>query len=688
MVTNEKRVKKWSLYISEYNFQLSAYANFIRRLSTTAVLDRTMIEQLEDLINQLEEISNFKAFQESNETDNNINDISLIIKCTFCPWYTINGEQLLLHIMNSYHKKNSRLSRFQTKASAGYREYIGHAKTRITNNRLPESTLGDVIGFHFLTKSFWHITDKYLRALQALGLKPTFMIAHGVNELLSQIDCFISSAKCVESIQSSKSLLMTYNIWDIGYKYREKVYTKPVQAFQDLSNPLPDVPPRNVFSLPSNAFPSMNLNNQQNFQTNPLQQGVPICPTHLPTISVPPNNTVYRNQSGIQQLLYDPSKPPPIIPPQNHQKQPPTQRNRTETSPLLPPLHEQNNEDLVRSEHLKQFLQDPSLGSLIKIGNILSEFEKTTLILSDIKSALKETSSNVTVSLFGSKVSGVGYEEDPLNICVDDGNKIKTLSRVESLLNKLKEFFVDNPEEWSIVNTTNDGIHSCIYVKNHCESVCCQISFTSGIYCCNTQIIRYYVRTFPIFQKMCYFLNELSRMLKLSFHQHLVVLLVVFYLQTENFLPTVTQLQLPEEQIDEDWNISFNPKKPPELKLTECESDLRKCVAGFFNYYGNKFSFSESVVSPHVGTPVKRVDFTPNNEWRLPFERYRQFLNKKLPGASDQMVTSQRFNATTPMCVQDMLNLSKNIAETVTAQDTDKFVKLCQELHLWYTNNK
>ncbi|XP_053684713.1 uncharacterized protein LOC128734503 [Sabethes cyaneus] len=724
MEPNPQQSEKTPIRIREYNVQLAAYTNFICRLNSTAVLDSHVVEFLESLMGLLEEINSFDSFQEPSveeiKFNGHISSLNSIMRCNFCPWHTANGEELLLHIIEAGHS-STKLKRIRSEAVASYREYIWQVQSRLHNNGLPRSLLGGMISFHFLSKSFLETTSQYLITLRKHGQKPTLIIANGINNLLMQIDSLVSSAKCMESVQSPKTLLMTFAIWKICYTSGGKNHMHAIQLLNDCNGKTNGITPvQNVFSLPpytamnqypNAAYPPMNFNNQPNLPNRPLlgpeslyhpmnfpgapqpmhpMQGAPLMvrpPPKLPPIGIHPNTDIQQNQLSTQSLLYDPKKPPPIIPAQGLQRPLPF-HGGADPTPSFPPLVPDNDYSNI-IERLKQFLQNPKLDSFIENGNILSDFEKTSLILSEIRQVLIEICPNVKISCFGSKVSGIGYDEDPLNLYIDDGEKIKTSAGVELLLRKLKDFFLENPAEWLIVNVDNNDIHTCIYVKNHSESVCCQISFTSEIYCWNSRIIRYYVRTFPIFQKMCYFMQELVKLLSLPFNQRVIILLVAFYLQTEKCLPTVSQLQvgLPDEQLSEGWVVNFNPKQRSELKLKDCERDLRASAIGFFNYYGSIFSFVESVVCPHVGMPVKRVDFLPENERRLPLKRYKQLLNTAAKPSSDQP-SIQRINVSTPMCVQDMLNLSVNVTEKITAEDTVRFTVLCRELHLQYTNNK
>lgn len=356
--------------------------------------------------------------------------------------------------------------------------------------------------------------------------------------------------------------------------------------------------------------------------------------------------------------------------------------------PSLPPLNEAGTaERPIFNDYLKRFLEDPRLEDLIETGNALCHFAAASLIPSELVRALKGVvpeSGQVMVKCFGAKVSGVGYETDNVNLFVDDGIYPKTQQSIDALFTGLMEFFSARSEDWVLQNSKLCGLWTHLKVKNTCENIYCQISFDSEPFCANTRLIRYFTEHYPSCQKLCYFVQEFAKLAELNFERNVIVVLAIFYLQTQKALPTVHQLQHNLNQSTL-WPSAFNPLPPTNLKLKPIpdSQDIRRIAHGFFQFYGHKVSFPEYVIAPHDGTVILRSDYTPGNEWRLAQQRYRTYLE----AATSSGHQPERLDVSTPMCVQDLLVLKTNIATKVTADECGKFVRLCRMADEFYTNN-
>lgn len=136
-----------------------------------------------------------------------------------------------------------------------------------------------------------------------------------------------------------------------------------------------------------------------------------------------------------------------------------------------------------------------------------------------------------------------------------------------------------------------------------------------------------------------------------------------------------------------DWLINFESRKPEQLKLKQMEMNLRNMATDFFLFYGKQFSFQESVVCPQIGLAINRSDFLPENMWRMSLKRYKAYVEECV--ASDSAERRDNFPQfdLTPMCVQDPLELTSNIAALVSSTDTGIFVHMCKLAYEFYVNN-
>lgn len=743
-----------------YHFQLPAFVKMVRRANAVPILDSNTVNLLEALTDLLAQIAEFDGYRppSMDELDFNGLDVSFSFGCKYCDEKQFDVMQALDHIMTDEHpqpkshKRAKKLERFRIGATNHYRTFLLQKHQLMIRNQLLKSSLDRMIDFYLITKSFLKMTSRYLASLRILEVVPSMIVARGVIELLTQIDSFLTRAKCIESVPEFSAIMSHLIKFDVKFVSKGRAFDEVLPAMNHAaySSGLKTdyIPPveRNIFSLPppiASTLPHPTAlvgspiiyNNQPvapptpnglppsipPFTAGPPIRMMPAPPPPLPIRSHPvmavplmPMHVVNIEQQRIQQMLFNPSAmgipqqatratmvfeqqkltfqaPPPPLP--DHvggatrgngiPDLPPIFNNSPQQ---LPPLNQTGTmEHPLLSDDLKRFLVNPQLDSLIENGNYLVTFSKSSVIPGELANVLKVVTPDVKVECFGAKVSGVGYEEDFINLYVNDGKKPKTAESVKLLFNELVAFFTANSDEWVIQNTEEAGIRTHLTVKNNCENLCCRISFDSEIYCSNSKLIRYYMTTFPMCQKLCYFVQEFLKWIDLDFSRYVIVVLVIFYLQRRDFLPTVAQLQsnLPQEERCGPWVINFVPMRPEELKLKDCETDLRRNAIDFFRFYGHQFSFKDSVVCPQLGLAINQLDFFAENDWRMPLKRYKSYLEECKAQGTENVI---RFNIT-PMCVQDLLELTTNISQGIRVVDAGKFIRLCQKAHEFYANN-
>ncbi|XP_058462464.1 uncharacterized protein LOC131437255 [Malaya genurostris] len=701
--------------VQVYSLQLTAYINVVRQVGTMAVLDSNMVVLLEALTDLLSD-SKFSHFQvpDDDENDFNNHDMRMVLTCRLCEWNASSAFQLLTHLMvERYHQNISKKSnKISKRVISGYETFIREECAILEKRNFPPQTLDCILDFYFMTKSFLRITSRYLNSLQKLKYQPSTIIASGVSELLTEIDLLVSNAQCIESVPEYNSLLLSDKTWEIRYLFQNQLYNDATQITEKLRLNKPNCfqADRNIFSQPPPAhYQGSVLIMNSNVANGPNQQA--FHPNIVPFRTVPPprmmssvvdfqrmqlpvpcmqppmrppiigGHHVFQPISNAQQPRFNsgqPHQPRPSFPPIPPQQQiPHGMPNNAVNTSILPPLNSN-----AMDEQLKRFLNDPKLDDLIENGNLLREFHSTSVIPSELCMAMEAVAPDVKVRCYGAKVSGVGYEEDYLNLFVDSGLETKSDASIEPLIEKLCEFFTKNDDDWMIEEKHIAGYDSILTAKNYCENVCCRITFDSEIYYYNSLLIQYYMQTFPLLQKLCYYLQEFLKLVDLNFSRYLIVLLVMFYLQVQEYLPTVEQLQknMPEQKVHKSMIVNFVARKPEELKLKDCETDVRKCATELFRFYGLNFSFDQLVICPLEGKAVHKTDFSPTNAWRMPLKRYRAYMEK----AQENEI----FDATAPICVQDLLQLTVNVAGTVSNDEKSRFVQVCRRAFQHYTNNQ
>jgi len=140
------------------------------------------------------------------------------------------------------------------------------------------------------------------------------------------------------------------------------------------------------------------------------------------------------------------------------------------------------------------------------------------------------------------------------------------------------------------------------------------------------------------------------------FTNYSIVLMVIFYLQVKEILPSVEVLQygIQKEYCDHcpcGWNLAFNKMYKHENK---CKESLRELVRGFFHFYKG-FSFETQVVCPLVGYSISKLRMKHGFDLISPALEHTPHFGKK----------KQKLELNKMVVIQDPFELTRNTAAAV-----------------------
>lgn len=191
----------------------------------------------------------------------------------------------------------------------------------------------------------------------------------------------------------------------------------------------------------------------------------------------------------------------------------------------------------------------------------------------------------------------------------------------------------------------------------------CDASFTSpqGVY--NSYLLAFLLHLDPRALPIAVIIKFWAKIQKLTgthfMSNYTLTLLVVFYLQQVNVLPSVYELQErlePHQQcIVDHWETGFVHIPNYRPKGSKNELGLQDLVGGFFEYY-SCYDFDRNIVSTFLGCSVKRELFISLNTVPAAFRLYDENLY-------NGFVAPLRTDGC--MCVQDTFIHSRNCAVAV-----------------------
>lgn len=192
----------------------------------------------------------------------------------------------------------------------------------------------------------------------------------------------------------------------------------------------------------------------------------------------------------------------------------------------------------------------------------------------------------------------------------------------------------------------------------------CDASFKSPQGIRNSLLLAYLLHLDPRVLSIAIIIKFWAKLHKLTgtnlMPNYALILLVVFYFQQLNILPSVYELQdklKPHQQcIVDHWETGFVHIPDYTLKSRKNEFNLYELLTGFFEYYSS-YNFATDIVSVFLGCSIKRELFKSLNTVPTVFRLYDANLHNGL-------VQPLRINES--MCIQDPFDHSRNCAVAVS----------------------
>ena len=288
---------------------------------------------------------------------------------------------------------------------------------------------------------------------------------------------------------------------------------------------------------------------------------------------------------------------------------------------------------------------------------------------------------------FGSVVIGLGRPGGDLDIFIDIGDcfntkpnkrQMKDAIHVTQRILKTNSMGKNQWEDFEAVTHARTPI-----LKTYCcaEKIDCDLSFSNGLSCCNTSLIGYYITLQPVCRKIAAFMKFWFGKMQLGINSYMISLMIIYYLQQEQLLPSVQQLQdLQSPRLIDGWNTAFLPTNLGQLKMP-LATDFMKYLIGFFYFYGWTFNYENHIVSILTGTPIDKSIFNHGKENDLPpvFDRYKAYMESINLDEADEV--EDLFANYKPFVIQDPFELCHNVAKGV---QTQRLLKIINYMRLSY----
>ncbi|KAG5677939.1 hypothetical protein PVAND_007653 [Polypedilum vanderplanki] len=269
----------------------------------------------------------------------------------------------------------------------------------------------------------------------------------------------------------------------------------------------------------------------------------------------------------------------------------------------------------------------------------------------EIEENLSYTFDNAIIQFFGSITFGLGHCNSDLDIFIDlygddffsDKNKKVDASRLQEVERSLDD------DDWEIKVLLRYATVPLLKVKYLPLNLDCDIVVSNGLGVKNSQFINHLFNIQPEARKLFHFVRMWIKSYKFNLKSYTLTLLVIFFLQNKNLMPTGERVQryVEEEYID-GWNVSFDEDKNWNITCygTRKLRSYHIHLVDFFIFYKN-FDYNY-IMSTFKGTSVLREIYPFNS-----------------------------FKIDTPMCIAGPINRGYNSSYNIGKSRLKKFIKIC-----------
>ncbi|KAJ8720446.1 hypothetical protein PYW07_012489 [Mythimna separata] len=275
-------------------------------------------------------------------------------------------------------------------------------------------------------------------------------------------------------------------------------------------------------------------------------------------------------------------------------------------------------------------------------------------LFDDLKQALQHVAPGCNIEPFGSVVTGLGIKTSDVDcyIALPNGEQPHTghVIRARNVLTRYHRKF----SEIIAITTARVPIVKFLHIPTQCQ---CDVNFKSPAGVRNSQLIAFLLQYDKRALPLAVLIKYWSKVHKFTgtnlMGNYALIMMLIFYLQLMNILPSVYELQrnMPEYFVD-GWNTAFDDSVTS--SNTRNSDTLYELLGGFFKCYST-FNYKENMISPFLGRVINKKSF---ENFDIP-EEFSLYKNQVTKDVRKKLKTDSKF------CVQDPFEHNKNISVSI-----------------------
>ncbi|XP_043284441.1 uncharacterized protein [Venturia canescens] len=304
------------------------------------------------------------------------------------------------------------------------------------------------------------------------------------------------------------------------------------------------------------------------------------------------------------------------------------------------------------------------------------EASKVDDLIDDLQRIVRLTFPCAKAYPFGSRVSGLYFEDSDIDVFLDCRNVYDGQDTSESItlyfINNVHKCLSRNPETWDIHEVLTHCRSPIIRTYHRPTGLSCDISFDNGLCVEKTKLIKRIVEVYPAFRKLIVVLKLWLAYCDLAGSERIthnsLYWLVIFYLQNEMILPNIATLISMKNKSKIIAGCEVGVSYNFDQWESGGSSSVKHLLERFFTFYAN-FDFRYDVACPLLGTAINKHNFFYLESLPEEMNMYVRYIKKSRK--------AEMFRVDSPMCIQDPFDLPHNVTKAVRKNILNRFRTCC-----------
>nr|KAF7408916.1 hypothetical protein H0235_013768 [Vespula pensylvanica] len=330
-----------------------------------------------------------------------------------------------------------------------------------------------------------------------------------------------------------------------------------------------------------------------------------------------------------------------------------------------------------RAKELLEHVEETTENLFLLSEAILKSDVTKEKLLKQLTSLLNTVFPRLKIYPFGSRITGLAFASSDIDVLIDcegDAYEYNECDKFPSLtyyMDITKKCLQNDKDIWDVQEILKKTKVPIIRLRHRQTGLQCDISFSNGLSVENTKLIKSINEACPSCRKLILFVKKWLSCCSLPgincITNYALTWLVIFYLQIQKFLPSISTLikRKNKSRRISGWETGVDH----EILDVVVNKSFVQLLREFFIFYGH-FNYRDYVICPLIGDTVQKKNFI--DIFTLPdaMDLYIEYIQKS--------VNNESFRIDSSICIQDPYELSHNLTKAVAPITLRAFKQYCK----------